>query len=141
MGDADANASWWERFVGARHPTRSATVPCAEVARRCGSASPLAEAPGPAPVGLQMGHPPEQDAANASGAVTHDVDATPPALSSVANASPQRFDQTTPNVGRVLGARVVNDVADGYKEVVNDLPLDKLRDDVHNIGRVVGVGT
>ena len=68
-------------------------------------------------------------------------DTTPPALSGVTNGSPQRFDQTTPNVGRGLGARVVNDVADGYNELVNDLPLDKLRDDVHSIGRIVGVGT
>ena len=35
----------------------------------------------------------------------------------------------------------MRDVTDGVNELLNDLPRDKLRNDVHNIGRIVGVGT
>ena len=47
-------------------------------------------------------------------------------------------NQTTPSAGRSVASRVMRDVTDGVNELLNDLPLDKLRNDVHNIGRLLG---
>ena len=47
-------------------------------------------------------------------------------------------NQTTPSAGGRVASRVMRDVTDGVNELLNDLPLDKLRNDVHNIGRLLG---
>ena len=47
-------------------------------------------------------------------------------------------NQTTPSAGGSVASRVMRDVTDGVNELLNDLPLDKLRNDVHNIGRLLG---
>ena len=47
-------------------------------------------------------------------------------------------NQTTPSVGGTVASRVVRDVTDGVNELLNDLPTDKLRNDVQKIGRLLG---
>ena len=47
-------------------------------------------------------------------------------------------NQTTPSAGGSVGSRVVRDVTDGVNELLNDLPSDKLRNDVQKIARLLG---
>ena len=45
---------------------------------------------------------------------------------------------TTPSAGGRVASRVMRDVTDGVNELLNDLPADKLRNDVQKIARLLG---
>ena len=47
-------------------------------------------------------------------------------------------NQTTPSAGGSVASRVMRDVTDGVNELLNDLPADKLRNDVQKIARLLG---
>ena len=64
--------------------------------------------------------------------------ATPDLWSEAAAASDYAKAATTPSVGGTVASRVVRDVTDGVNELLNDLPTDKLRNDVQKIGRLLG---